>query len=161
MFKSSLNTIEEFKNVLRQIPDNSYSMPCEELSGASIGKHTRHIIELYQCLLNGYEDGSVCYDARKRDTEIESMVSRAVSELSRIQNSLERPDKPIEISYGAQGQLHKVKSNYYREIMYNLEHAIHHHALIKIGISKLLGLKLPESFGVAPATIEYRKTCAQ
>jgi hypothetical protein len=52
-------------------------------------------------------------------------------------------------------------SNYYREVMYNLEHTIHHHALIKVGIEHFTSLQLPESFGVAPSTMQYRETCAQ
>ena len=45
--------------------------------------------------------------------------------------------------------------------MYNLEHAIHHHALIKVGLKIMTKIELPESFGVAPSTIQYRKVCAQ
>ena len=161
MFKSSIDTIEEFKNVLDKLSPEHYSYPCGELSGASIGKHTRHIIELYQCLLQGYEQGEVCYDSRVRNREIELHVDRAVSELNSIQQMLERPDRKLKIIYGLNEDSYAVESNYFREVMYNLEHAIHHHALIKIGINCLTEIQLPETFGVAPATIEYRKLCAQ
>ncbi len=161
MFKSSIDTIEEFKNVLLQLPEGSYDQACDELSDATIGKHTRHIIELYQCLLKGYNSGQVSYDNRKRDKEIETDIRRAIEELNRIQVELERPNRTLMITYGLSGQETVIESNYFREVMYNLEHAIHHHALIKVGIQQLSDLRLPDNFGVAPATIEYRKLCAQ
>jgi len=52
-------------------------------------------------------------------------------------------------------------TNYHREIAYNLEHTIHHMALIKIGILELSDLQIPEGFGVASSTMKYKKECAQ
>ena len=65
------------------------------------------------------------------------------------------------MGYELNGEENFLPSNYYREVMYNLEHAIHHHALIKIGIQQFTAIELPESFGVAPSTMQYRKACAQ
>lgn len=161
MFRSSIDTIREFKSVLMQIPNSVYHAPCEELDQATIGKHTRHIIELYQCLLQGYDRGEVSYDGRKRDKEIEINIDRAIAELNNIIEELEKPNKSITISCGLNEEIHMIESNYFREVLYNLEHAIHHHALIKIGIKQLINIEVPETFGVAPATIQYRKLCVQ
>ena len=50
-----------------------------------------------------------------------------------------------------------LSSNYYREIMYNIEHAVHHQALIRIGVQSLRPeMALPKAFGVADSTIQYR-----
>ncbi len=161
MFRSSIDTLEEFKTVLEQLPQGCYDCRCEELEDATIGKHTRHVIELYQCLLQGYENGEVSYDSRKRDREIEMDVEKALKALTDIQNSLERPNKKVMITYGLQNGVTVIESNYFREVMYNLEHAIHHHALIKVGIQQLTEIQVPDTFGVAPATIQFRKLCAQ
>jgi hypothetical protein len=48
--------------------------------------------------------------------------------------------------------------NYFRELLYNLEHCIHHQALIKWLFYKMK-LFLWMNFGVARSTIEYRKLC--
>ena len=54
-------------------------------------------------------------------------------------------------------ELNQLPTNYFREIAYNLEHAIHHMELIKIGINEVAAVKLPEGYGVASSTIKYRK----
>jgi hypothetical protein len=54
-----------------------------------------------------------------------------------------------------------VSTNYYREVIYNLEHTIHHMALIRVGINELGNIDLPKDFGVAPSTIKYKQLCVQ
>lgn len=161
MFKSSLDTLEQFKQVLVDLPEDCYSRPCGLLSDASIGQHTRHIVELYLCLIKGYDTSDVSYDHRQRNKRIEEDLSYALEQLDYIQEHLERPNKAITVTYELYGGENQLDSNYYREVMYNLEHAIHHQALIKVAIRHFSGQKIPESFGVAPSTIQYRKTCAR
>ncbi len=161
MFKSSLDTLEQFKQVLSELPENCYSRPCSTLSNASIGQHTRHIIELYLCLIKGYDIADVSYDRRERNLKIEEDQAFAVEQLTYIQQHLEKPNKSIKISYELAGKESCLDSNYFREVMYNLEHTIHHQALIKVGIKQFSDQEVPESFGVAPSTIQYRKACAQ
>jgi len=161
MFESSIQTLEQFKEVLSQLPKGCYDAPCTALSDASIGKHTRHIIELYTCLIDAYDGGDACYDSRKRDQRIEQEVDYALLQLTRIQQTLLKPNKPLKVRYELNGGEVVLESNYHREVMYNLEHAIHHHALIKVGINHFTQLSLPESFGVAPSTMHHRKLCAQ
>ena len=161
MFNASLNTLEQFKHILQQLPKDCYNSPCNTLSNATIGQHTRHVIELYLCLIHGYEKADVSYDRRERNPRIENEVLFAVEQLEYIQEELEKPNIPLKVTYELAGEENTLDSNYYREVMYNLEHAIHHHALIKVGIQHFTELNLPESFGVGPSTMEYRKACAQ
>ena len=161
MIRSSIETIEQFKKVLIDLPEDCYARPAEGLFNATIGQHTRHVIELYQCLLDGYEMGEVCYDRRKRDLKIEQDVYFALERFHQIQRRLERPNKELGVIYGIGDNEVQLESNYYREVMYNLEHCIHHQALIKVGICQLSDLVVPDSFGVAPSTIAYRKQCVQ
>lgn len=161
MFKSSIQTIEQFKEILSQLPEDCYTRPCQMLSEASIGQHTRHIIELYQCLIQGYDSAEVSYDKRKRDRRIEQELMFAINQLKEIQDTLERPDKELRVSYDLAHNEIALRSNYFREVMYNLEHTIHHQALIKVGIQQFTDILLPESFGVAPSTMQFRTQCAQ
>lgn len=161
MFESSIQTLEQFKAVLCQLPEACYSRPIEVLSNATIGQHSRHVIELYSCLIAGYEGSMVCYDKRQRNKKIEHEVAYAIEQLESIQAHLKKPNKPLQVAYELAGQEVVLESNYNREVMYNLEHAIHHHALIKVGILDQTDIIVPESFGVAPSTMQYRKVCVQ
>lgn len=161
MFDQSIQTIEQFKEVLKKLPLDCYSKSCTILSNATIGQHTRHIVELYQCLLNGYESAEVCYDKRERNRRIEEKVDFAIDQLGEIQLRLQHPNKALQITHKLGNSEACIQSNYFREVLYNLEHTIHHHALIKVGIQQLTNMELPESFGVAPSTIQYRKECVQ
>jgi len=161
MIETSLQTIEQFKTVLSQLPLHCYNKSCDSLSNATIGEHTRHIIELYKCLLDGYAIEEVSYDKRQRNTQIENELNFAVRQLEFIQGALERPNKNLIVAYELNGKESRLESNYFREVMYNLEHTIHHLALIKVAIIQFTDLSLPDSFGVAPSTIQYRNQCVQ
>ncbi len=161
MFNASKRTLEQLKEVLTILPSDSYSTPCKTLSEATIGQHTRHIIELYQCAFNGYDQATVCYDKRKRDKRLEIDKQFALVQLETIQGALIKPNKELIMEYYLNGILEKIGSNYFREVMYNLEHTIHHKALIKVGINELTHLILPASFGLAPSTLQYREQCVR
>jgi len=161
MIQQSVQTLEQLKNVLIQLPQGVYSEPCEVLSGSSIGQHTRHVIELFQCLLKSYDTAALCYDNRDRNKAIETNLDTAMAAITDIQNNLDKPNKAITIMQEFSGDEVAVASNYHREVMYNLEHTIHHKALIKVGIRSFCDIALPEGFGVAPSTIAFEKACAQ
>lgn len=146
------------------LSDEQYAKPCIHLSGASIGQHVRHIIEMFKCLDAGYESGVIDYEKRKRDKRIENEKSLALNELQGIAAWLDRPDRPLLLltySDDLSPDHEKIGSNYFREIAYNLEHCIHHMALIRIGICELGNIPLEENYGVALSTVKYRKSCAQ
>lgn len=145
-----------------QLPnESSYSNPCSALSNASIGQHTRHIIELYQCLMAGYQAGEIDYDDRKRNTLYENDIAAAVDVINDIRINLVQPDKTLKIFCHTEDSSICIESNYYREVLYNLEHCIHHQALIKVALLNMTDIKIADGFGVAPSTLQYRKQCAQ
>jgi hypothetical protein len=51
----------QLSETLHQLQDEEYSQPSRILFDATIGQHTRHIIELFLCLEQGYESGVVNY----------------------------------------------------------------------------------------------------
>lgn len=154
-------TLNELSGLLSQLSDNEYCCPCHDLSNASIGEHTRHIIEMFQCLENQYESGVVNYDHRKRDYLIQTNTAFAKECLDVILNQIDKPNKNLQLQQIVDGEELLIESNYHRELLYNLEHCIHHQALIKVAIIQSETVEIDENFGVARSTIEYRKQCAQ
>lgn len=162
--QSIQNVFVQLSESLKQLTPAQYVQPSHTLFNATIGQHVRHIIELFQCLENGYESGLVNYEKRKRDHAIETNKDLAVQLLNTIYSNLGRPNKTLklEATYDEHSDnTVSVDTNYHREIIYNLEHTVHHMALIRVGIKDVANLTLPESFGVASSTIKYRQECAQ
>ena len=155
---SSLDGLIE---LLNQLSQEEYSKSCFELSGSSIGEHTRHIVEMFQCLNRNYEFGFVNYDKRDRNKLIETNTSFAVQMILDIKKSIPKENKNLELQQTIDGKSVHIQSNYYRELLYNLEHCIHHQALIKVAILKCENIAVDDNFGVARSTIEYRKQCVQ
>lgn len=154
-------TLNELVSLVNQLSDDDFTSPCKGLSNATIGEHTRHIIEMFQCLENQYESGIVNYDKRNRNFQIQSETAYALQCLHDIKNQLEKENKKIVLEQIVDGEELHIESNYFRELLYNLEHCIHHQALIKVAVLQLEHLQIDEDFGVARSTIEYRKQCAQ
>jgi hypothetical protein len=120
----------------------------------------RHVIELFQCLDAGYPENSVNYEKRKRDIAIETDKELALQLLQDIFGKLDKPDKEL-ILHASYDELTaepiSIPTNYFREVAYNLEHTIHHMALIRVGIKEVSDITLPEEFGVASSTVKHRK----
>jgi hypothetical protein len=162
VFNKSAEALNSLADALQQLPEQSlYSNPCEALSNATIGQHTRHIIELYQCLIEGYPSGKINYDHRKRNQLYENNIPAAIEVIREIQKDLEQPDKQVSIFCGTDDNSVCIESNYYREVLYNLEHCIHHQALIKVALLSIKSINIADGFGVAPSTLQYRQECAQ
>ncbi|HET9056011.1 MAG TPA: hypothetical protein VFN30_04100 [Chitinophagaceae bacterium] len=162
--KAVQNVFVQLAETINQLSNEQYAKPCASLNNATIGQHVRHIIELLQCLENGYVTGVVNYEKRKRDLTIETDREVASSLLHELYKNLNKENKEIRLESlydDTSSELVVVLTNYYREIIYNLEHTIHHMALIRIGVNEVSVLDLPEDFGVASSTMRYRKKCAQ
>ena len=151
-------------NTLLLITDEQYTKPCTQLNGSSIGAHTRHIIELFKCLINGYDTGFVNYDDRKRNILIQTDKKIAINLLTDIADTIYCKNKEMVLQLSimeSDCKFYIVNTNFYREFIYNLEHTIHHMAFIRIGIFEVGSIVLPQDFGVAPSTIKYNNSCVQ
>ena len=163
-FKEAIvNVFHQLDESLRNLSEAQYRQPVKILFDATIGQHVRHIIELYICLYNGYETGVVNYDKRKRDIRIETDKDLAIELMEMITSNLDKFNKDLllEASYENHSAAVPVATNYYREIIYNLEHTVHHMALVRVGIYEVSTIAIPDDFGVATSTLKYRKECAR
>lgn len=156
--------LSQLAQVLMDIDTQAYTTKSPLLGNSSIGSHVRHTIEMYQCMLEGYETGIINYEKRKRNITIECDNELAASILLEISEKLDMPNKTIALEgdfCNDEAELITITTNYFRELIYNLEHTIHHMALIRVGIQTLTYLSLPQNFGVAPSTIKHQQACAR
>ncbi len=124
---------------------------------ASFGQHTRHIIEMYQGLLNAYESGVLNYDLRKRDLQIETDIEFALKGIEDILSNIRRENKILRMeSSFMDNEMMEMETNYERELHYNLEHTIHHMAIMRIGLGAYPHIPCEADFGVAHSTMNYR-----
>jgi len=156
------NVLSQLQDVVGQVNDSDFRKPVDILGGATLGQHIRHTLEFFICLMEGHKSGIVNYENRSHDSQIENDKILTMDLLGRIKDFvLASPnDKSfiLEASYDPfSSQNDHVETTYRRELVYNIEHTIHHMAIIKIGIKAICPyINLPESFGVAVSTLKYK-----
>jgi hypothetical protein len=158
---SIAHLFEQLKDLLGKLSQEQYVQPCIQLSNATIGQHIRHVIELFIELQKGYETGVVNYEKRKRDYNIETVKLHAAEVLDKVFSKLENENKTLvlHVNYEIDAVgADTLQTNYVREIVYNIEHTVHHMALIRIAVKEVSNIILPTCFGVAASTIKYRNT---
>lgn len=158
--KQLRNNFTQLCEALHQLSETQYAQTCHSLFNATIGQHIRHIIEFFLCLEKGYKTGRVNYERRQRDYKIENDKNFAIALLEDIYDNIEKTDKALTLETEVNEDSESgdfISTSYHREILYNLEHSIHHMALIRIGINEVSDIKLSEEFGVANATSKFRK----
>ncbi len=153
-------TMDSLIEVISQLSDQEYSQAIVALEENTIGFHARHIYEFILCLTEQYETGLINYDLRRRDKRLESSVGFLITSWDQLRQSLSLPDKMLHLKskfYIADEIV--CDTTYFREIGYNLEHCIHHQALIKIGLRELArNIQVKADFGIAPSTLRARLT---
>jgi len=151
--------LQYLSKLLAAINYEQYTQKIEHLGNSTIGSHTRHIIELLQCAINGYRMAEIDYINRCRNLQLETDMMLAQSTIQQIQNEVNKTDKQLRLVVDKledESEPLPVITTYFREILYNSEHIIHHLALIKVAI---IEMKLPiveEHFGMAYSTIHYK-----
>lgn len=154
--------------LLAQVDGPTYSRGLPVLSGASLGQHTRHIVEFFEAFERGVPTGKLCYDDRQRDARLETDTAFVRKRLEAFKQLLDATDLTGPITLvskdqpGADDSAMELPSSVARELLYCIEHAIHHMAILRIGVEQALPqVQLPEDFGLAPSTVTYRKQLEQ
>ncbi len=161
---SCCGVVSQLSELVNQISEHDFQKPVESLNQATLGQHLRHTLEFFLCLEKGFGTGTVNYDKRSHDKLIESDKYIALAVLNRMQDfvtrHLDNVPLMLEVGYDLNSDASvSIETNYFRELVYNIEHAIHHMAMMKIGIREAAPyVQLPHDFGVAPSTIRYYST---
>lgn len=151
----------QIEGLLEQIPVHDYRRPLSEFDGSTIGQHFRHILEFFQCLESGIEAGMVDYASRKRNLLYEDnpeLTNQAFSTFLQMlgQYSDTHPIK-VKAEFGGT-ERPTYQSSLGRELLFIYDHAIHHLAIIKIGLRcHFPEVEIERNLGVSPSTIKARQ----
>ncbi|MEO5975600.1 MAG: hypothetical protein ABIS36_00920 [Chryseolinea sp.] len=157
------NILEQLTDLVRQIRERDFVKPAETLSNSTIGQHLRHTLEFFLCFEYGYEQGIINYDKRAHDKLIETNKFIALSAIERIRtfvNNLSEKSLRLEVGYDLKNEdFLSIDTTATRELVYNIEHAVHHMAIMKIGIREIASyISLAPDFGIAASTIRYKES---
>lgn len=158
----------QITDLLAVLDNAHYRQSLPTFNGSSVGQHIRHIIDFYLCLINGADDLDINYDKRERNPLIETDCFTAKNFVEIIAQKVQNMDvkQPVMVcsSFVADEaeELISIPSSIGRELMYAYDHAIHHLAMIKIGMQiHFPEISISKDLGVAPSTLKYRQACAQ
>lgn len=151
----------ELKSILNQVKDSDYSKNLVILENGTLGRHIRHVLEFYECLFISNSGDTVCYDDRKRNLLLEENVRFASDYIDEIMDQLEQVNINKRLLLKSKYEVGEIimESSLFREITYNIEHTVHHLAIIRIAISsELKYIDLSSTFGYAESTVQFLKT---
>jgi uncharacterized damage-inducible protein DinB len=151
----SLTAIVE---LLERMSDETYCWkPAGGVSGA-IGAHVRHVLDHVNVLVERPRPQVVSYDYRLRDTRIEQSRLAGIAALrlaiGRVPDltGFERDEMlTLEVMVEHGRAPVAVTTSLARELVFALQHTIHHQAIIAILLQQI-GVAAPTRFGYAPAT---------
>jgi hypothetical protein len=163
--QGSSQMIHQITGLLDNITPEQYAKGLDIFKGSTLGQHFRHILDFYLVLLNHYKTGLVDYTLRERDPKLETDPKYAMATFEEVLTKLDRLDEqtPLQVKadllFCTEGERPLIPTSIGRELMYAYEHAVHHLAIIRIGIENAFpDLEIPKEVGIAPATIKYRAT---
>lgn len=159
--QAAIKQLTTLSNILNQMKDEDYKLSLETLKGSSIGKHVRHIIEFYECLLLNSSNEIVNYDERKRNLLLETNIKYAIDFITEINDNINKiqSNKRIVLECNYNNEKVCMESSLYRELTYNIEHTVHHLAIIGIAINMYFEyINTEDNFGYAESTINYLKS---
>ncbi len=156
--------IGQINDLLCQLDDTAYAKPISLFKGGTLGQHFRHILDFYNCLVAGALLGELDYSKRARNPLMETKIEVAKDSFNAILDKLsqfseeQRVKVVTDFSIDENGVRSVVISSVGRELMYAYDHAIHHLAIIRMGIQTAFPeVELCESLGVAPSTVKHSK----
>ena len=159
-----INSLLQISDILEVTQNLPHDKATNFYIGTNAGKHVRHVLDHVLTFIPSIETGVLDYNLRNRDSDIETNWQAANAQLLEILQTLETLDmnnKALEVISEidiCSTENDTFTSNVPREVLYLINHTMHHAAYIKL-LAKNCGVDLPDNIGIAPATATHiRKT---
>lgn len=161
LIKANLEAVDQALYTIESLSDDQYGA---RVGGRSQpGSHIRHILDHYHSVREGLLSGTVDYDMRRRNCAAESDRAAATLDLNAIKQwlrSVSETPRPLSVkSEVSVCECHTVSinSDSQRELLYVLNHTIHHMAYVSL-LLQANGVKLKREIGLAPATATHLRS---
>jgi hypothetical protein len=159
---ANIRLLEQGLRLLDSIDDRVYREATRLFPKLRAGAHLRHILEFYECFLQGIDFGHVDYGARRRDESVENIRIVAAARIRSIIARLEsnpslRGDSILWVRMEEGSDCVRdsfLTSSPARELQALSSHTIHHYALVAVALGAH-GVEVENDFGVAPSTLKY------
>ena len=154
-----LEQLKSLQKLVEETTQQQYTASIDSLPHSTMGGHVRHILEFFDCFLEGFSKGEIDYTKRKRDVSVEEFPNKASLKCQQIIESLQaltdtQMSQSVAIWSEMQEKSEKLPSSISRELEYLFHHMVHHLALIGVYL-RSQGVSLHPEFGVAPSTVQY------
>ena len=163
LIEINVRWLRQALRLVGNLGDTAYSTTPRGLAPHRAGAHLRHILEFYQCFVEGLESSHIDYDARRRDLTIEYSRDAASAAIRSVIRTLETSRdlhqeriiwvrmEDAEANAVREGFM---ESSVSRELQVLSSHTVHHFALIAITL-RMHGVEIDSDFGMAPSTLRY------
>ena len=157
MIAAIQKNLERGIHLLNNISDDEYANTTIAPYYSSIGGHTRHILDVFDCVFDGLESNEINLIKRKRNSAVENKTTEGIKYFQTIISKLEKVENKdlnqiVQVSDDLGSGI--ISANYTLSgiLIQAHSHAIHHFASVGYIISQL-GIQLPdEDFGFNPTT---------
>ncbi len=152
--------------LLESLSDDEYVRSFPPSFVSPIGTHMRHIVDHYDCFLDGVVAGRIDYDDRARATAVETdrvAASAAIAAVIRRLEGIGRAlrDRELSVHMDCGGGPDEAglcaRSSVERELQFLVSHTVHHYALVAVML-RLEGREPVDGFGVSPSTLKYQES---
>ncbi len=155
----TIEALDQIRSLIQSV--QGASEPSEDLYATSgIGVHVRHVADHFRALEAGIVSGTVDYNRRRRECTLERQSELGLAEVESLITWLQTAtfndvavDVVSEISC-LQTETAQFKSNTGRELLYLINHTIHHAAYAAL-LARQIGVNPHPGIGHAPATASY------
>lgn len=159
LIQTNIRWLRQALTLLDHVSDHAYAESPAGFSPHRAGAHLRHILEFYQCFLDGIPTLHIDYDLRRRDRAVEVSRAAAAATIRSIVFGLESSadlhcDATVWVREEDGDQF--LESSLNRELQVLSSHTIHHFALLALTL-RLHGVELNPEFGMAPSTLRFQR----
>lgn len=157
ILEASIATLEKSKSLLSGLTDEQLSDRGIAPYYSCVGSHLRHVLDFYDCVLNGFNSDIIDLTQRTRDERIRTECAYAAENVDRVINQIKSLDA-VDLN-----RVVKVIDDLglgNTEIDYTISalmaqmttHAIHHYAIISYILTNLGIIIEDTSFGYNPTS---------